>query len=422
VVAVLWTGVAGLSQTAVPAFGQQAAPAAPSQATQAPTAGWSNGFFIQSANGENRIQLGAVAQLDGRFSLDDPLPITNTFILRKARPIVSGRLARFFDYRLTTEFAGGSVTVLDAWVETRFSAALRLRSGKDKTPVGYELLLGDAALPFPERALASSLVPNRDIGVQILGDLAGGKVSYAAGIFNGVVDGTSSTTDVDSNSGKDLAGRIVVQPFRSTTTPAGPLGGLGVQIGGSTGHQTGTLPSFRTTASGQTYFAYAAATGATPAVLASGPRHRLTPAVFYFYRSIGVFGEYVRSTQAVARGATSLDVTNRAWEITGSWLLTGEAASTGLPSPKAAFDPSAGRWGAVQLVARYAELSIDDALFDSGFVSPGASRRARAATVGLNWYPVQPVKYYLTYEHTAFDGPTVRLPDNTILFRIQLAF
>ena len=51
--------------------------------------------------------------------------------------------------------------------------------------------MGDAFLLFPERSLASSLVPNRDVGVQAQGDLASAKLFYAAGVFNGIPDGTS---------------------------------------------------------------------------------------------------------------------------------------------------------------------------------------------------------------------------------------
>ena len=176
--------------------------------------------------------------MDGRFSVDDPLPITNTFAIRKVRPTFSGRVARYFDFKFMPDFGNGTTTIHDAYFDIRFSPKFRIRSGKDKTPVGYELLIGDAFLLFPERSLASSLVPNRDVGVAAQGDLSP-KFYYAAGVFNGIGDGASSSTDVDTNNGKDLAGRIVVQPFRSTQTPAGALNGLGFQIGGSTGKQTG---------------------------------------------------------------------------------------------------------------------------------------------------------------------------------------
>src|SRR4029078_10959640 len=109
-------------------------------------------------------------------------------------------------------------------------------------------------LLFPERSLASSLVPNRDIGVQVQGNVRGNTLFYAAGVVNGVPDG-ASTTDLDTNNGKDLAGRFIVQPFSSTATSRA-LNGFGFQVGGSTGKQTGPLPSFKTSVQ-QTYFSYA---------------------------------------------------------------------------------------------------------------------------------------------------------------------
>src|SRR6185436_15125105 len=100
---------------------------------------------------------------------------------------------------------------------------------------------------------------------------AGGKFVYAGGIFNGnPVDGSSSTTDVDVNSGKDLAGRVVFYPFRSASEPQHPLANFGLHLGGSTGDQSGALPTFRTTA-GQTYFAFPAT------VTADGTRNRVSP-------------------------------------------------------------------------------------------------------------------------------------------------
>ena len=395
------------------------APHASAQTAQvqasAPIVGFQDGFFVQ-ANADNRLLLGVIVQTDGRFSTDDPLPITNTLAIRKTRPIVAARIARYFDVRLMTEFGGGTATLLDAYFDVRFSPKFRVRSGKDKSPVGYELLQGDAFLLFPERSLASSLVPNRDVGIAAQGDL-GVKVFYAGGVFNGVVDGTNSTADVDVDSGKDLAGRIVVQPFRTTATPAGALNGFGFQVGGTTGTQTGALPAFRTPV-GQTYFSYAAGTAA------NGTRTRVTPAVFYYYKALGVFGEYVRSTQAVTRGLVTRDITNDGWEVTGSYVLTGEAASDRGIRPRNVFDPPTGKWDAIQLVARYSELDVDDAVFAAGFGAAGAADAARQFTVGVNWYPVPYVKYYATFERTGFEGGTApsRPDEHVILFRVQLAF
>lgn len=389
---------------------------APAEPPPAPfTAGWQDGFVLQSSNGDYRLVLGAVAQTDGRFSLDDPPPITNTFTIRKLRPTFSGRVAKYFDFKVMPDFGNGTAVVQDAYFDIRFSPKFRVRTGKDKTPVGYELLQGDPYLLFPERALASSLVPNRDIGVQIQGDLSP-RLFYAAGVFNGVPDASSTTTELDTNNTKDLAGRVVWQPFRSTRTPAGALNGLGFQIGGSTGSQAGSLPSFRTSV-GQTYFSYA--TGAA----ASGDRRRVSPAVFYYYKSFGGFGEFMRSTQAITKTGTERDVTNQGWEVTGSYVLTGEAASDRGVRPKNVFDPANGNWGALQIAARYSALTVDSDVFAAGFGQATASREARSFTLAANWYPAAYIKYYATFERTSFEGGNAARPtENVILFRVQVAF
>ena len=200
-----------------------------------------------------------------------------------------------------------------------------------------------------------------------------------------------------------------------TKTPAGALNGLGFQIGGSIGKQAGTLPSFRTSV-GQTYFSYA--TGAA----ASGDRRRITPAVFYYYKSFGAFGEYVRSTQKIARSASTSEIANDGWEITGSYLLTGEAASDRGVRPRRLFDPATGNWGALQLAARYSQLRVDPLAFTNGLAAATASRKASAFTIAANWYPAAFLKYYATFERTSFDGGASRPTENVILFRAQVAF
>ncbi len=79
-----------------PAIAQTTAPPAqpPAPAPPPVVAGWNEGFFIQTPNGDNRLQIGFILQADGRFALDDPLPIINTFVMRKARPVFTGRVAQ----------------------------------------------------------------------------------------------------------------------------------------------------------------------------------------------------------------------------------------------------------------------------------------------------------------------------------------
>jgi phosphate-selective porin OprO/OprP len=421
--------IVALTATAAPALAQSStasdAPTPPvaaqtaqtSSTPAAPVAGWSDGFFLQSPNGDYKLNLGSIVQMDGRFALGDDKPITNTFTMRKARVIFVGQITKYFSFRIMPDFAGGAAQLFDAYLDFRPTATFRVRTGKDKTPLGYEALLSDPTLPFPERALPTALLPNRDVGVQAIGELMGGKVSYAGGVFNGVPDGTSSSTELDTNNGKDVAGRITLQPFREPGASPTAQSGLGFHVGASTGNEVGALSSFKTSV-GQTYFSYAA--NAT----ASGRRNRVAPGVFYYHDRLGAYGEYIRSSQDITRAGVTQTVTNDGWEFTGAYMLTGERASDKLPKPAKNFDPTAHTWGAFQIVARASHIQFDAAAFGNGFTGAGASRKALQWTVGANWYPNPVVKYQATFERTVFDGDASgpRPAENVVLFRCQVAF
>jgi phosphate-selective porin OprO/OprP len=395
-----------------PAWAQAAAPASPP-----PQAGFEDGFFIQTPSGDSKLVFGMVGQIDGRFSVDDPLPITNTFTVRKARPTVTGQIGKYFDFKFNPDFGNGTVVLEDLYLDIKFSPKFRVRSGKDKSPVGYELLISDAYVLFPERSLVSDLVPNRDIGFQVQGDLAANRVSYIAGVFNGVPDGATTVTELDTNSSKDLEGRIMVSPWHSTQSSTGPLDGLGFHLGGSTGDELGALPVFRTSAQ-QIYFSY------DRTAAAAGARRRISPAAFYYYKSFGGYTEYARTAQRVARNGVTTDVVNHAWEATGSYLLTGEAASVGIVRPKNDFDPENGHWGALQLIARYAAMRVDPEAFTAALAAAGSSQQAKQFSIGVDWYPNAYVKLYGTFERTAFDGDLSggRPVEHVIIFRTQLGF
>jgi len=53
-----------------------------------------DGFTIQTADGENRLQVSFLLQVEGRFAVDDPQNnVIDTFALRRLRPILQGRVA-----------------------------------------------------------------------------------------------------------------------------------------------------------------------------------------------------------------------------------------------------------------------------------------------------------------------------------------
>lgn len=369
-----------------------------------------DGFNIQSADGNFNVKLKAVVQADARTYLADTARLgTDTFLLRRARPIIEGTLFRDFDFRVMGDIGNGAATanlLQDAYLEWKYFPWAKVRAGKFKPEVGLEQQQNDVWLFFAERGLPSDLIPNRDVGFQLSGDLLDGTIHYAGGIYNGVVDG--GIADLDTFDSKDGAARIFVRPFK--TTEIGPLKGLGFGFGGTIGNQQSTstttnLASYKTT--GQNTF-YTFRSG----VAANGLEIRGTPQAYYYWGPLGLFGEWVYTDQEIQRLTVHDHVRNTAWQVQGSVVLTGEDAGYAGVTPKHPFDLKAGGWGAFELVARYGNLRFDPTSFsttplaaDQRFADPTRSaQEARQWGVGLNWYLNKNVKLVLNYEQTQFDG------------------
>lgn len=389
------------------------------------TAGSKDGFSIKSADGKYAVRLRGLIQTDGRFFLSDSAtPATNTFFLRRARPILEATVGKYLEVRLQPDFGQGTTVLFDAYTDVKVSRAFAVRVGKFKVPVDLERLQSASDLVFAERSLASNLAPNRDVGLQLSGELDSGLVAWQAGVFNGVPD--LGNGDGDVSDAKDVVARVFLQPFK-----AGSLKGLGVGVAGSTGLERGTtatpqLAGYRTGGQ-QTWFRYLGST-ASPAgnAFADGRRSRLAPQAYFYAGPLGLHGEYIQSWQAVSRaGFASVKLEHTAWQATGSFFLTGEKNSWRSAAPRKPFDPKAGTFGAVELAARYSELSIDDATFPT-YANPGSTPgKARAWAVGLNWYLAKGIKTVIDYERTSFTGGTPtgdRAPEDFIATRVQYSF
>ncbi len=389
------------------------------------TAGSKDGFSIKSADGKYVVRLRGLLQTDGRFFPSDSAnPATNTFFLRRARPILEVTVGKYLEFRLMPDFGQGTTALFDAYSDIKVSPGFAVRVGKFKEPVDLERLQSASDIVFAERSLASNLAPNRDVGLQLSGDIDSGRVAWQAGVFNGVPD--LGNSDGDVSDAKDFSGRVFFQPFKR-----GSLKGLGVGVAGTAGLERGTtaapqLAGYRTSGQ-QTWFRYLAST-TTPAgnVFADGARQRLAPQAYFYTGSLGLHGEYIQSWQRVSRDAVpSVKLEHSAWQVTGSYFLTGEKNSWRSAAPRKPFDPKAGTFGAVELAARYSELSIDDAAFPA-FANPsGTPSRARAWAVGVNWYLAKGIKALVDYEHTTFTGgagTADRDPENFVATRVQYSF
>ncbi|GMU65142.1 MAG: porin [Acidobacteriota bacterium] len=395
--------------------------------TAAAVVAGADGFALRSADGAFQLRLRGLLQTDGRwFFGDDERPLADTLVVRRARPILEGTLWKIVDFRLMPDFGSGGSTLQDGYLDLRFSPAVRLRAGKAKVPVGLEALLEDANLPFVERGLPSALAPVRDVGVQIHGEPAGGRLSYAAGLFNGSVDGGSG--DGDNADDKDVAARILVRPFqRPASEPSAPVG-LAFGIGASLGDQIGstsapTLPAFRT-AGNQTFFSYLTDGTAAGTTLADGERLRLAPQLYLHSGPWYLLAEWTESRQEIRRDATRAELTHRAWQLVGSWAVTGEPVTERGFAPRRPWERGGGR-GGLLISVRYGELELDTDTFPT-FADP--SRTASSAAnlgVSLGWALHRSVKLVLDGEQTTFEGGAAggdRETERVLLARAQLTF
>ena len=432
------------------------AEAAEAKAKEAPkiTLG-DQGFSFASANGNFGLQLRGVLQVDSRSFFNDGGTVGNDgFLLRRVRPILQGTVFRDFDFLFVPDFGTGNNAgnggaaptpqIYDAYLNYRYSPALQFQAGKFKSPIGLEQLQADRDIIFNERDLPTDLVPNRDLGFELHGDLFQGIASYAAGIFTGVGDARNSSLS-DFEDDKAFEARVFFQPFKTLSVPA--LQGFGFGLAGSFEEMQGTntiglpattggnLPGYATVGQ-QQFFAF---NPTNRSVVADGQHWRLSPQGYYYYGPFGLLGEYVISDQQVKSAGTgpahSAFLANTAWQIAGSWLLTGEDATYGVVIPRHSFNPASGGWGAWQLVLRYSALDIDNAAFPF-FSDPSSSARsAHEWSLGLNWYLNRNVSVRTSFSHTTFTGgggggasgtsapgAVTRQDENVLFTRVQLAF
>ena len=445
------------------------------------------GFGFESADGKNVIKLRGLLQADYRSFQDGANDVRNrtnnragnldangfhdandTALLRRIRPTIEGTVGGKYDFRFTPDFAGGNTVAVDAYIDARLDPAFKVRAGKYKPFVGLERLQGGGDIKFVERSyVTNAILPNRDLGVSVYGDVLGDRLSYAVGVNDGVVDGGNISTGTEFDGGKEVTARLFATPFKDD---ANALSGLGFGIAGTYTNIDGErnldftntsaadatrngLPSYLSDGQ-QTFFRYGSAS------VADGKRTRITPQANYYFGPFGLLAEYARVNQEVSlltnttsnaptvfvAGSTQ-KLSHDAWQIAATYLITGEDASFKGIKPKQDFDIDKGGWGAWELVARYSELNLDEDTFKNkagNSFSAGtyanlseSAQSAKTWTAGVNWYLNQNAKVQLNYAHTSFDGGAGigitainatgsnvrdRESENALLARFQIAY
>ena len=375
-----------------------------------------HGLTLSTPGASSQVRVHGYLQADGRF-FDTNLQGRqhSALLFRRVRPLVEGAFDNRIDFRFMPDFGEGNTVIQEAYAESPIGSAAGLRIGKFKSPIGLEVLRSDRDLTFPERSLASDLVPIRDLGAELEISLFRSTATCELGYFSSALDGENANFEWRGD-GEGVA-RLFFRPF----APAPGSQDLGAGIAYSEGHRQNSLSNMKTI--GQAAFFQFA-----PGVFADGPRRHISPQGYYFYKSFGLLAEYVVSDQAVAASSAHRSLSNRGWEISASLILTGEKNSYDGVQPAHPFEPAAGlrHLGAWEIAFRHSAVRADPNSFPR-FASPvAAAQRASESAAEVNWYINRHTKILVDYEYTAFrmhaDAVPRFSPERVAIPRIQLAF
>ena len=389
-------------------------------------AGFNKGFYIESADKQHKIKF------DGRFHGDYKAylgdhPAHSSFFVRRARLATSGTLYKYYDFRVEAEFGKGGSRLNDGFMNIHYWPQAQIKLGQFKVPFSMEELTSDNWIDFVERSLVNKLIPSRDLGVMLHGDLLDQLFYYQLGVFNGFK--LNQVNDPDD--GKDLAFRLVAAPFIRT----GHKAIEGLRFGGAltygnenlTKDQWWNSGSFKTAAE-TTYLSMA------NGVVQDGDRTRGGLELYWDWGSTALKGEYI----VTQLNGLEINNQNNDFDIKGGYIsishyLTGEKFTfkNGMPRrtvPLTKFEPGTPGWGAWQIGARYEFLEADQGLLDLGYVdSTLYTDKTHGFTLGVNWYPNEMVRFMLNYYHMKFDDAITvsgeQIDDeDVILTRFQMVF
>ncbi len=207
-------------------------------------------YFINAAR-----QIKMSGFLQTRYqALDEPKK-KDGFDIRRARLDLTGRLTPYLSFRMMADLAD-KPKLLDAYAEVKFNEYLILTAGQFKIPFSLENLTSVKVFELIDfsQAVDAMVARNkdvignqngRDIGIQLGGVLwkkgAKSLLEYRIGVVNGSGINIADT----SNEGKDIVGRLILNPFKGFTLGGSYYNGWGKAIKPSSNYKGKSQPRTR---------------------------------------------------------------------------------------------------------------------------------------------------------------------------------
>lgn len=164
----------------------------PTQVGETMRAYWNEGYNLETADGNFKLNIGARAQLDWNvsqsgdgiqqaFGLDD---VETGVGFRRARLSLAGTVYRFIDYKFEYDFAEGEAQFKDVYIGMKGVPGVQyVRVGHFKEPFSVEEMTSDDFVTFQERGLPNAFAPSRNTGAMVMPVFLDKRLTYAAGGF-----------------------------------------------------------------------------------------------------------------------------------------------------------------------------------------------------------------------------------------------
>ncbi len=350
---------------------------------------WSNGFKVESEDGDFELKFGGRIQADYTFASGDAAlepALEDGFEFRRARLFFEGTIYQRILFKAQYDFAGGDASFKDVYIglDNQWGKVL---FGHFKEPFSLEELTSSKYLAFLERSLpVEAFAPSRNAGIGAFGN-RGDRLNWGVGYFYDADDFGVSTDGDNTN----LTGRVAFRPLYRD----GGKRLLHVGLNASQ-KELGAGERFRFRARPEAHFTtrlvntdrFAADSALVTGIELAGVADR-----FWFA------GEYLRNeVDAPAFGDPS---------FAGSYLQAGyfltddhrrfktSSGAFDRQKPSSTWGKDGGR-GAWEVAVRFSTLDLDDA-----GVAGGSQDNA---TVALNWYPNPATRLMINWVRADVDG------------------
>jgi phosphate-selective porin OprO/OprP len=411
----------------------------PPEAGAAPPARWSTplrahfdeGFQLSSHDEEFELRLRVLDQTDFKdFVPNNQFPAKSGLYIPRVRVYFEGRLSKLFDYEVSLQRSVDGVwDLLDANLRINPSRGFQVLFGRQLVPYSFDWYDHlEQYFLTPERALFPlNFGLSREAGLLARGFLFDDRLQYAVGGFDGRLVGVA-----DNNNTRDAVAYFNARPFLNTERFE-MLRYLNVGASGFVGQQVGAQNPLPIRTSLQSSENDEAANQASSEILqfredvsAYGQRQGGALHLAWYHRQFSLESEFnagrfqfVRSEQPNDRPVVPI----WGFHVGAGYFVTGEEVTgrtTVDPLRPLLRRPGGGvtGLGAIELFARYSQLTLSPLVFQDGLADPNAwTRQAFETDIGWNWYLNRYIKFYFDWQHVGYSTPVLLNPGSDFFSR-----